>query len=64
MTPRGERDTLSCLRKLSGGEESPETYARRPEPLLALQIALTIPYSSLGLNVLFGKMAVFKLHDF
>lgn len=63
-TPTGEKDTLSCLRKLNGGEESPETYARRPEQLPALQIALTIPYSSLGLNVLLGKMAIFKLHDF
>lgn len=61
VTPRGEKDTLSCLRKLSGGEE---TFARRPGQLPALQIALTIPDSSLGLNVLLGRMAVFKRHDF
>lgn len=56
VTPRSEKVTLSPLRKLSGGEKSPETHGRRSELLLALKIALTAPHSSPGLRVPLGKM--------
>lgn len=64
VTRRGERYTLSPLRKLRGEGKSPDTHAGILELCLALEVALTAVHSSLGLDNLLGQMAVFKLHDF
>lgn len=61
---RGEKNTLSPLRKLSGGEESPKTHAKRLELHLGSGDCLDNSLLLLGLSVRLSKLGVFKLHDF